>query len=115
MRIVGLDEFLALPNETLFCKYYGEMNWGDLRIRGGLAYKKDFMFQNLLEVDANDTGERLELETAAKLQGAQMKLDLDCPGRDGMYNERAYFVVFEKEDVEGIIARLQPVLKAFGG
>lgn len=115
MRIVGLDEFIALPNETLFCKYYGTMNWSDLRIRGGLAYKKDFLYQDLLEVDANDAGERCDLEDRALKEGTQIKLDLDCLARDGMHDEKALFVIFEREDVEAIVARLQPVLKAFGG
>jgi hypothetical protein len=115
MRIVGLDEFLALPNETLFCKYYGTLDWGELRVKTGLAADSDFMFQNVLEVRAEDTSERMMLENTAIVSRSCFRLNLNCPQRDRMRVPKARFVIFEKDDVKAIMDRLKPVMKAFGG
>jgi hypothetical protein len=113
MRIVGLEEFLALPNETLFCKYYNEASWGDLRIKTGLAAQGDYMFQNVLEVKADDADHRRMLQRTAVASCSRFSLDLRCPARDTLGHANAKFVVFEKSDVKAIMERLRPVMKAF--
>jgi len=115
MRIVGLEEFLALPNETLFCKYYGPTSWGDLRIKTGLAAGGDFMSQDVLQVNAKDTSERMMLENTAIVSRSCFGLNLKCPSRDRLRSPGERFVIFEKDDVKAISDRLKLVLKAFGG
>lgn len=114
MRIVGLKEFLALPDETLYCKYRSLANFGDLCIKMNSIDDIDFVYQNMLEIESDGGNDYTDKMFAAEEQGVSLKLDLDCCGRDGMYDREAKFVVFDKVDVEAIIARLQPVMKVFG-
>lgn len=115
MRIVNLVEFLALPNDTLFCKYYGPLSWGDLRIKTGSAANGGFMAQDVLQVAAVDTEERLMLENTAIVSCSRFRLDLKRATRDNMRSPGERYVIFEKDDVKAITERLKSVLKAFGG
>ena len=69
----------------------------------------DFVYQDLLEVDSNSTEEFIETMTKAK-EGEKFRLDLDCEGRDVFFDEDQLYAVFDREDVEALIARLQNCL-----
>lgn len=109
MKIVDRKAFLAMPPGTLFSKY-------EPCCFHGLAIKdetwgNDFLAQEITDSVAINSGEGtaeiFEVLEDSRLNGASFRLDLDSLGRDGFYNQDQLFSVWEPEDVDVLIARLQ--------
>lgn len=110
MRIVKLEQFLALPNETLFCKYVPCM-FGELEIKVENCGEIDFVTQEIAGAIAfNDSGDFVDKLDDALENGTSLAMDFDFAGRDGMYEKGQLFAVYERSDVEALIARLQRCL-----
>lgn len=109
MKIVNRETFLKMPKNTVFTKYE-PCNFGDLMIKGETLYP-DFFQQQVLQVDCNDSVEFIDILEAARKEGKSFNLDLDCEGRDGLFDEDQLFAVFEKADVEMLIGRLKRCVK----
>lgn len=104
MKILNRKEFLLLPENTLFAKYHPCVI-GELAIKGE-TFGNDFYVQSIADsIEANDTGEFIEKLAAAE-NGEDIRLDLNCEGRDGMFDDDQLFMVYDKQDVEAIIKRL---------
>jgi len=110
MKIVDRKTFLAMPPETLFCKYEPCV-FGEITIKGDSIFFEsgdDFFCQHLGDaIDCNDCGEMLETLERARLFGDSFRMDFECQGRDGCFDEKELFMVFEKADVAALIERLQ--------
>ena len=114
MRIIGLDEFLAMPSGTLFAKY-DPMAFGSLQIKGDNDFTHpDFSAKELLWVDCDSTGDMVDKLMAGE-KGAPVKLDFDAYGRDGMFDRKQLFAVLEKDDIYGMITTLIGSYEAAGG
>jgi hypothetical protein len=104
MKIVGKQEFLKLPEYTLFNKLKS-MSIEDLRIKRE-TIDTDFMalsLNNLVDcVDSADYCKQLE---KAKL-GKPLKIDFDNYFRDGLY-EDVHFIIWENKDILQLISLLQ--------
>jgi hypothetical protein len=110
MKIVNLQQFLALPGETLFCKYQ-PCAFGELEIKVENSGERDFLTQDIAGAIAfNDSGEYVDKLEAAREQGTSLPMDFDFPGRDGMFDDEQLFAVYERADVEALIERLQRCL-----
>lgn len=106
MKIVDRKTFLSLPAETLFSKYEPCV-FGDLCIKGDTLGSNDFAYQQIADAIAcNDSGEFADKLLAAERTGGSVALDLDCQGRDGLFDDDQLFVVWEPADVAALIARL---------
>lgn len=106
MKIVDRATFLAMPEETVFAKYSTLGNFGEICIKGR-TWTADYWYQPLANtVDANDTGEFFDKMVAAE-KGEPFKLDLDCQGRDGLFDQDQRFVVWEPDDVKQLVERLR--------
>lgn len=116
MRVINRDAFLAMPAGTLFSKYEPCITEG-FGIKGRTISHEgrpiDFCEQDLLMpiacVDGNDMAGKLE---ASELSGESVAIDLACQGRDGCFDDDQLFLVWDQEDVQSLIARLQ---RALGG
>lgn len=111
MKIVTRQDFLALPAGAVFCKY-SPQNFDDLAIKGeSLSDSGDFLYQDIAcSIDASssvDFGNKLE---DAEEKGASIPMDFERLSRDGLFDEDQLFAVFERSDVEALIARLQSAL-----
>lgn len=110
MKIVDRKTFLAMPAGTLFAKYE-PCNFGDLQIKGDSIHN-DFFTQELsssIECDNGiDFSDKL-FDAAAN--GTSLPVDLQCQGRDGLFEEYQLFAVWEPTDVENLITRLQQAQK----
>lgn len=111
MRIVELDEFIALPAGTVFAKYE-PCAFEDLCIKGdSIPETRDFFYQEIVSaLDARDSGEWSKLLFESQETGKSIPMDFDCQGRDGCFESEQLFAVWERPDVEGLIARLQQAL-----
>jgi hypothetical protein len=106
MRIVNRADFLALPAGTLFSDY-SPGGFECISIKGESGSSGDFVRQELTEVRAEDSGERIDILLAAEEpDGPIFELDLYCCGRDGMFDPDAKFVVWSLEEHGQLVDRL---------
>lgn len=106
MRIVDRKTFLAMPEGTLFSKYQPCV-FEDLLIKGE-SLENDFFYQSISgAIDSNDSGEFVDLLDKAKSEGVSLAMDFECEGQDGLFDDDQLFAVWERADVEKLIARIQ--------
>jgi len=111
MRIVDRQTFLAMPAGTVFSKYEPCV-FGNLEIKGESTTRAqgefvDFWSQDLagaLKAESSDA--YLDACDAAEA-GQSIAIDLDCQSRDGLYEQGQLFAVWEQEDIQALIQRLQ--------
>ena len=105
MRIINLKEFRAMPENTVFAKYK-PCSFGDLRIKGE-TWEHDFLCQEIVSaIECSGSDEFASKLDNALEHGASIKMDFDCQGRDGLFDDDQLFAVWENEDVERLIERL---------
>lgn len=111
MKIVNLDTFLALPAGTLFAKY-APCAFEDLCIKDdSIMAARDFFYQDIVgAIDAADSGKWSDLLFESQETGKSITMDFECGGRDGCFEPDQLFAVWERQDVQALIARLQRTL-----
>jgi len=114
MRIVDRQTFLAMPEGTVFAKYDPSIirepmvKCDSIAIRGEL---KDFRYVSLTdEVDCSDSQECIDIKEAAVLEGTSFALHFNTQNRDGLFDAGQLFAVWDRDDVEGLISRIQMAL-----
>ncbi len=111
MKIVNLETFRALPAGTIFLKYE-PCCFGELQVKGD-TWEHDFLCGEMAApIDANDTSDFVDKLEDAKTNGTSVTLDFDCYGRDGYFEENQLFAVYEKSDMEKLVAKLQECIEA---
>jgi hypothetical protein len=107
MKIINRKQFLALPEGVLYAKF-NPCIFGDIAIKEE-SLSNDWYYQDLLELDVNDSGEWADTLFEGMEKGTSITMDFDCVSRDGLFDEEQLFAVFEKEDVISLIERLKKV------
>lgn len=106
MRIVHRKTFMEMPEGTVFAKFEPCV-FDELCIKGeSFPDNIDFFYQPLVNSFAADN----EDFHAAYESGASAAIDLDIQSRDGCFDYDQLFAVWERTDVEALIARLQETL-----
>ena len=111
MKIINRKEFLKLPAGVIYSKFEPCI-FGDIRIKGDTSYN-DWYYQDLLMIDANDSGEWSEIVHSAMNEGENIPLNLHYEGRDGYYDEDQLFAVFENKDAIQLVHRLIETLSNY--
>lgn len=113
MVIVDRKTFLALPAGVVYSKYEPCV-FGALEIKGDSTPStepRDFFSQQIADaVDASGSDDMSNILFAAEKTGGSFSMDLDCEGRDGLYDEEQLFAVWERDDVKELIRRLAETL-----
>jgi len=114
MKILNRDQFLKMPPGTVYSKYEPVFFY-DIEIKGDSIYfnggGNDFGCQHIKDaVDAGSSEDFADILLAAEETGGSFKMDFDCQGRDGLFEDDQLFAVWEKEDVEALIKRLEETL-----
>ena len=97
MRVVDRKTFLALPPWTAYCK-------GTQWEFNGICFKgetigNDWYEHNPAWVEAEDSGQAFERLDDMLKNGASFPMDnSEC--RDGLYDDDAVFLIFERADLE---------------
>ncbi|WP_219097616.1 hypothetical protein [Pseudomonas sp. UMAB-40] len=114
MRIVDRKTFLAMPEGTVFAKYDPSIirepmvKFESIPGHGELV---DFRYASLTDqVDCSGSLERDHIMDAAEENGTPFALHFNTSSRDGLFDADQLFAVWERADVEGLIARLQSAL-----
>lgn len=109
MKIVDRKTFLSLPENTLY-NTYEPCVFGPLEIKGE-SLSNDWFVQSLNTVNGRSSDDRDLVLDEAEESGVSFSFDLNCEGRDGCFENNQLFAVWEKEDVEALITRLQECIK----
>lgn len=105
MRFVNREQFLKLPANTVFLEYDPHV-LGSICIKGDTINYMEFRVQELTEVlETGDSHCYSILEDAIE-SGNSFDLDLNCSGRDQLFDEDQLFLVWEQKDVIQLVARL---------
>jgi hypothetical protein len=106
MKIVTREKFLKMPEGTLYSKYEPCV-FGELCIKGE-SWEVDFLYQDIVSsVECSGSDEFFGILDTAEETGCSFDMDLDCQGRDGLYDMEQLFAVWETKDVVQLISRLQ--------
>jgi DNA modification methylase len=84
------------------------MNMGDSYATGTTSdwYEQDIV-GSIESTGSDDWAQKLD---AAQRLGFSLRMDFDIDGRDGCFDEDQLFAVWERQDVEALIERLQRTL-----
>ncbi len=113
MRIVNRKEFLALPAETVYSEYQPSYFQGlFIKCNQPEEYENDFRYTNLIcDLDVESTDIFCDvIDLLEESSSNKHPIDFDTTIRDGSFNDKQLFAIWDKEDVKGLIARLQRTL-----
>lgn len=111
MKIVNLQTFLTLPEGTIFMKYEPCCFEG-LRVKGESLPFRAFAYGDMdAPVDANNSDEFADKLFDSEENGTSVPLDFDYYVRDGCFEDKQLFAVYEKEDMEKLITKLQQCIE----
>jgi hypothetical protein len=106
MRIVNREEFLKLPNGTLFSKY-SPCVMGELMIKED-SLTNDFIYQDINDaIDCTGSDDFFDKLMDSQENGTELAMDFDCCGRDGCFDEDQLFSVWSNDDRLALIKRLE--------
>ena len=112
MKIVDRKTFLEMPEGILFSKYE-PCYFGDIAIKGGTFPEYgDFCHQLIADSIELSGTETLSDKCTMMEHGESVPVDLECQGRDGLYDADQLFAVWESADIEALISRLQKCVGA---
>lgn len=110
MKIVNLETFRSLPNGTVYTKYEPCCFEG-LCVKQG-TIEHDFFYESITdEIECHGSGDMVDKLSLAKETGCSIKMDFEATMRDGFFEENQLYAVWEKEDVEGLVSKLQKCLQ----
>lgn len=109
MKIYNRKDFLKLPDGTIFCK---GTKWcfDNLSIKGH-SWDNDFLYVDLCNIDAQDTGQWVDRLEESLKNGASFLINNNA-ARDGMFDEEGVFLVYEKKDLEFLIDIMKVSIKS---
>ena len=111
MRIVDLSTFLKLPEGTVYQKYKPQY-FEDLQVKAQSLGTNDFIYADLTGNIENDSSEDFsdKVRLMEKNPELSLELDFDCYARDGFFDVDQLFAIWEKQDIEGLIDKLNHCL-----
>lgn len=110
MKIVDRKTFLTLPPGILYCKTK-PCHFGDIAIKYD-TWTNDWIYQSFPYFQEESDSSDAYFEAYQKLEkGESLTLDVDCAGRDGLYEEDEKFLIYEEKDIRILIEKLQTLLK----
>lgn len=110
MRIVTRKEFLTLPAGTVFAEY-SPCFVRDMRIKGQNCGENDWLYQEIdLAIDCDNSDEMFTLLDESERTGKSIPMDFNCQSRDGTFEDKGLYAIYEKADVKQLIARLVETL-----
>jgi len=122
MRIVDRVTFLALPAGTVYAKWGmagkypkgDDLTHGEVAVKGETSAGVDWIVLDLLPwpEGCQDSMEWADAMIAAINGEPTAPLDIgDCGGRDGLFDKGQLFAVFDRVEVERLVAMFQESLE----
>ena len=109
MKIVNLEQFRALPEGTVFMKYEPCI-FDELCVKGE-TWEYDWLYENITtQIECTGSGDFSDKLDAALETGCSVAMDFNSWGRDGCFDNDQLFAIYEKQDVTGLIEKLNHCL-----
>lgn len=112
MRIVDLKTFLTMPRGTLYHKWKPCVTDSYLEMKNGNCGERDYFYANMTGVSVVDntgSGDLMDKFDAME-KGESRPASFDSIGRDGCFEDRQLYLIYERTDVEALIRKLQDSL-----
>lgn len=112
MKIITRKELIELPSGTVF-SYYEPCIFRGLYIKDSdpeLGYP-DFCVSDLIGAVANDSSDDFCMKCERMELGESLPTDFESSGREGLFDDKQLFSIYEKNDVDVLITRLQEANK----
>lgn len=102
---------MNLPAGTVFSYYYPCVFRG-LYIKDSIPEPDypDFSMSDLIGAVQNVSSEDWQVKCDQMELGASVPVDFESSGREGLFDDKLLYAIYEKEDVENLIKRLQETL-----
>lgn len=104
MKLVTMEQMILLPKGTVFTKY--PLGLHEMLIKDVNTPKYYFQEQRLSDPCGDELGELFDPD-CEEITFRSFELDLNFPDIDDSHTIDTMFVVYEPNDVEVLIARLQ--------
>jgi len=112
MKIYNKKDFLNLKSGAIFAFLNDEtIDFDSLCIKGeSLHESNDFIYCDLLEIESRSSEERWDRLEEMRDKGASYPINMDF-GRDGFFDKKAFYMVFERADIIKLIGILNDSLE----
>lgn len=106
MKVVTKKELLAMPSGVIFSSYT-PISWDEFHIFYGPSGDNDFVYCDLnVPPASNDCGEHMDLMMDSEKNGTDVKTDLYCTTREGLYDASMKYIVWSEDDIKGLVGVL---------
>lgn len=117
MKIVNKTEFYALPEGTLYSDYEPCI-FTSIKVKQSTLYHQDkpidFIYESLIgNINAESSSHFVDMLDYAEKNKTSLPLDFECGERDGLYEEYQLFAIYEKQDLENFIEKLESLRAVF--
>lgn len=117
MKIVNKTEFYALHEGILYSDYKPCI-FNDLKVKQSTIYDGekpiDFIYESLIgNIDADSSGYFVDMLDDAEKNKTSLPMDFECGERDGLFEEEQLFAIYEKNDLEDFIKKLESLRSLF--
>lgn len=121
MKAYKRADFIKLPAMTIYSRIneqHGELMYGLFCKTSGEEYTVDWVEQDLIGEcgfpnDIQDGMDAIEYQLNLRDTYQDFETDLECGGRDGMFDDSDRFVVWDKKDITKLRDYLNGALENF--
>jgi hypothetical protein len=107
MKILNRKQLMAMPAGTVF-SYYEPINFNGLYIKSSEPDNNpDFFVQDLIGAVENNSSDDFFTKCEQMEEGASLPVDFEISGREGLFDDKLRYAIYEKEDVEKLIKILE--------
>ncbi len=108
MKIFSRTDFMKLPEGTIFSSG-APYAFSELMIKGE-SWEVDFLESNLISTEYHSSEEWADQTYAMHEKGASYPINKDF-GREGLFDDKMLYLVYEKEDLKYLIDKFNQALK----
>lgn len=109
MKIVNLEEFVALPPGTLYHEYEPCVT-GPLCVKYDTLSRNEWVVQTVGEIKSSGSHDLFDRLREMEDAGASFPIEFDGASRNGMFPNKGLFLVYETADVRSLIEHLEVCL-----
>lgn len=111
MKILSRKEFMEMPAGTVF-SYYRPCVFTGLHIKDSApeAGYPDFSMSDLIGAVENDSSDDYSVKCERMEKGESLPVDFELSGREGLFDDKLKYAIYEPADVQKLIQRLQESL-----
>ena len=108
MKIITRKQLMESPSGTVW-SYYEPCIFNGLHIKDSEPFDGflDFVVSDLIGAVRHVSSEDFVVKCEQMEAGESLPVDFELTGREGMFDDKQLFAIYEKVDIENLITRLQ--------